>query len=80
MHIMLLVGAWKELMAESEEVFAFARELGDARSITLANWTEKEVEYDAALVEGLELLDGSLGPAKPGVLRPLEATVWGTKG
>ena len=76
----LLAGAWKELMAESEEVFAFARELGGARSITLANWTEKEVEYDAALVEGLELLVGSLGPARPGVLRPLEATVWGTNG
>ena len=76
----LLAGSWKELMSDSEEVFAFARELGDARSLTLVNWTEKEASYDASLVEGLELLVGSLGTAEPGVLRPLEATIWGTKG
>ena len=74
----LLAGTWEELLADSEEVFAFARELKDARSLTIANWTEHEVNYDASLVEGLELLIGSFESAKPGVLRPYEATVWGT--
>lgn len=75
----LLAGTWEELMADSEEVFAFAREHENERTVTIVNWTENEVDYDTSLVEGLELLAGSLGPAKPGVLRSLEATVWGTK-
>ena len=75
----MLAGTWEELMADSELVFAFERAAGEARSITLANWTEDEVDYDAALVKDLELLAGSYGDAEAGKLRPLEAVVWGTK-
>ena len=75
----LLAGSWEELMDDSEEVFAFQRVLSDARSVTLVNWTTHEVEYDAALVEGLDLVAGSHGAAEPGTLRPLEATIWATK-
>ena len=74
----LLAGAWEELMADSLEVFAFQRVLGDARTVVLANWSEQEVGFDVALVEGLELAAGSLGDAEPGRLRPLEAAVWAT--
>ena len=74
----MLAGTWEELMADSELVFAFERAAGEARSITLANWTEDEVDYDAALVKDLELLAGSYGDAEAGKLRPLEAVVWGT--
>ena len=47
----LLAGDWEELMADSEEVYAFRRTLGDARTVTLVNWTEGEVPYDASLVD-----------------------------
>ena len=66
-------------MDDSEEVFAFQRVLGDARSVTLVNWTTHDAEYDAALVGGLDLVAGSHGAAEPGALRPLEATIWATK-
>ncbi len=73
----LVGGMWEELLGDSEQIFAFRRDLGDARSVTIVNWTDGDVAYDPALVEGLELLAGSLGDAEPGKLRPLEATVWG---
>ena len=53
--------------------------LGDARSVTLVNWTDCEVVYDPALVDGLKLSMGSLGSAVAGTLRPLEATVWSSE-
>ena len=65
MHIMLLAGAWENFLVESEEVFAFARELGSTRAIALANWTEKEIGYVVALVEGLELLAGASSSQNP---------------
>jgi hypothetical protein len=75
----LIAGDWEELMGDSEEVYAFQRTLGDARSVTLVNWTEHEVAYDPSLVDGLQLSAGSLADAVAGKLRPLEATVWSTK-
>jgi len=74
----LLAGTWEELLAESEEIFAFQRTLGAARSVTIVNWTQQEVTYDPALVEGLELAAESHGGATPGTLRPLESTIWTT--
>ncbi len=72
-----LAGDWHELMADDEQVMAFERTLGDVRAVTLANFSDEPVTYDADLVEGLELLAGSMGDATTGELRPLEAVVWG---
>ena len=76
-HVELIGGTWEELLSDSEQLFAFRRELGDTRAVTIVNWADEEATYDPALVEGLELLAGSLGAAEAGRLRPLEATVWG---
>ena len=75
----LLAGSWEELMPDSEEIYAFQRVLGDKRTVTLVNWTDHEVAYDTALVQGLEVLAGSIEGAEAGVLRPLEAVIWATK-
>ena len=77
-HPELISGTWKELLGDSEQLFAFKRELGDTRAVTIVNWADAEATYDPALVEELELLAGSLGTAEAGRLRPLEATVWGS--
>ena len=74
----LIAGTWEELMGSSEEVFAFRRVLGASRAVAIANWTDSAVSYDSSLVDGLELLAGSQGAAEAGVLRPFEATIWGT--
>lgn len=73
----LVAGDWHELLAEDEQIFAFERTLGSARAVTLVNFEDEAVAYDAALVEGLEPLACSQGPTTPGVLRPLEAVVFG---
>ena len=72
----LAAGDWRELEAESEQIFAFERTCAGQRAITLANFTESEVPFDPALVEGLELALGTYGESEPGTLRPLEAVVY----
>ena len=74
----LVAGDRNELEAESEQVFAFERKCADQRAVMLANFTENEVSFDPAHVSGLTLALGTHGESKPGVLRPYEATVWGT--
>jgi alpha-glucosidase len=73
----LVAGAWTQLMEEDEQIMAFERELDGAKTVTLVNFSMDEATYDASLVEGLALLAGSQGGAEQGVLRPLEATIWG---
>ena len=72
----LVAGDWRELEAESEQVFAFERTCADQRAVVLANFTEDEVLFDSSLVSGLTLALGTHGKGKPGVLRPLEAVVY----
>ena len=72
----LVAGDWNELMAESEQVFAFERTCADRRAVVLANFTEGEVPFDPSLVSGLALALGTHGESEPGALRPLEAVVY----
>ena len=70
-------GTYRELLPESEQIYAFARELDGRRIVTLVNFSLEEASYPEALVQGLERLDGSYPPeeSRPGVLRPLEAVI-----
>ena len=77
LHV-LVAGDWRELEAESEQVFAFERTCAGQRAVVLANFTEDEVPFDSSLVSGLTLALGTHGEGKPGVLRPLEAVVYAT--
>jgi hypothetical protein len=56
---------------------AFVRSYEGARVVTLANCSDQAAVYDPALVEGLAPLAASQGAPQPGLLRPLEAVVWG---
>lgn len=75
----LLAGSYEELMAESEQVYAYRRQGEDSAAVVLANLSDQPAAYDAALVDGLALLAGTHGTVRPGVLRPLEAVVFGTR-
>ena len=75
----LLAGSYEELMAESEQVYAYRRQGEDGAAVVLANLSDQPAAYDAALVDGLALLAGTHGTVRPGVLRPLEAVVFGTR-
>ena len=75
----LLAGSYEELMADSEQIYAYRRAGETSATVMLANLSDEAATYDAALVEGLELLAGTHGATEVGTLRPLEAVVFGTK-
>ena len=75
----LLAGSYEELMADSEQIYAYRRAGETSATVMLANLSDEAATYDAALVEGLELLAGTHGTTELGTLRPLEAVVFGTK-
>ena len=75
----LLAGSYEELMADSEQVYAYRRAGETSTAVMLANLSDEAATYDAALVDGLELLAGTHGATEVGTLRPLEAVVFGTK-
>ena len=75
----LLAGSYEELMAESEQVYAYRRQGEDGAAVVLANLSDQPAAYDAVLVDGLALLAGTHGTVRPGALRPLEAVVFGTR-
>ena len=75
----LLAGSYEELMADSEQIYAYRRAGETSAAVMLANLSGEAATYDAALVEGLELLAGTHGTTELGTLRPLEAVVFGTK-
>ncbi len=75
----LLAGSYEELMADSEQIYAYRRAGETSTAVMLANLSDEAATYDAALVEGLELLAGTHGATEVGTLRPLEAVVFATK-
>jgi alpha-glucosidase len=70
-------GTYRELLPESEQIYAFERELDGRRIVTLVNFSLEEASYPEAIVQGLDRLDGSYPQEEshPGVLRPLEAVI-----
>jgi alpha-glucosidase len=72
----LLTGTYEELLQDSEEIYAYRRAAGSAVAVVLANFSEREVRYDAGLVEGLSLAVSTHESATSGVLAPLEAVVY----
>ena len=75
-HAVLEAGGYQELMAESEEAYAFSRSFADERAVVLANFTEHDVAYDESLVADMGCVASTHGEAEPGTLRPLEAVVF----
>ncbi len=74
----LVAGSFEELMAEDEQVYAFRRQGEESAAVVLANLSDEPAAYDAALVAGMKLLVGTHGEAESGLLRPLEAVVYGS--
>ena len=69
----LITGDYKELLPDSDEIFAYTRSNNDESATVLLNFTGKEVSYDSSLVEGYKLFVSSEGSAQKGLLRPYEA-------
>ena len=72
----LIVGDWSELLADSEEIFAYERSCGSDRAVVLANFSTEVANLDEALVEGLELSLSTHEVSQTGMQAPLEAHVF----
>ncbi len=75
----LTAGNYRELMAESEQIYAYERAGETSRAVVLANLSAEPAPYDASLTDGLALLAGTHGEPETASLRPFEAVVFGTK-
>ena len=73
---LLYAGDYKEILSDSEEIFAFERGYDDKRLVVLANFVEKDVTYDPKLVEGLSVLSSTVESSEAGKLKPLEAVIY----
>ena len=69
-------GRYEELLADDERIYAFKRILDDQATLTLVNFTNETIEYDASLTDGATVLLGSYGAPEAGRLRPAEAVVY----
>lgn len=84
----LINGAYRELLPESEEIYAFERKNDSERMVILVNFTRNEVRYDPSEAEidaagGEKVLHSSYEDDKDqndaaiGILRPYEAVIIG---
>ena len=69
-------GSYRELLPEREDIFAFCRKLRGRETFTFVNFTGKTADYNKDLLEGAELLIGSMENACKGTLRPYEAVCY----
>lgn len=74
----LVAGTYEELLADSEQVYAYRRQGDESAAVVLANFSGEPARYDEGLVCGMALLVGTHGDTEPGVLRPLEAVIFGS--
>lgn len=72
----LQAGTYREVLADSESIYAYERSLDGKTVIVLVNFTTNNAPYDAALTEGAKRIDGSYPDTEAGLLRPLEAVIY----
>ena len=78
-HEELTAGSCEELLPENEQLFAFARVLGERRVVTVANFSQTPAPLPKEIVRGCEmLLSSDDGPAAA-ELAPLEARIYATE-
>lgn len=72
----LIDGDYRELIPESEEIFAYTRSDANGCATILLNFTENEVSYDSNLIKGAKLLISTEEDSESGILKPYEAVCY----
>ena len=75
-HKELTEGSYEELLPQDEQVFAFARILGNQRTVTAVNFSLEPARIPESLIRGKKLSLSSEPGGDRLVLRPLEARVY----
>lgn len=71
----LLVGSYEELLPDSEEIFAFARTLGDKKFITAVNFSDKTVDLPKNFSRGTKILADTISNPNSSKLAPFEGRI-----
>lgn len=71
----LTAGSYEILLADSEEIFAFARTLGDKKIITAVNFTDKTVKLPAEISRGMKILADTEKNPNAATLKPFEGRI-----
>ena len=72
----LISGDYKELLCDSEQIFAFRRRNDACEAVVLLNFSDQTVSYDQAVIEDSQLLITSASQHKTAQLQPYEAAVF----
>lgn len=72
----LVLGDYQLLLAEDEQIFAFARNYGQETISVLINFTGETVSYEKGLLKDGELIKSNYDSAKEGILQPYQAVLY----
>ena len=78
-HSALTEGTFAEVLADHEDLFAWYREDDAEKLLVIVNFTDHECAYDPVLHAGMECLYTSEAAPAQGIMRPLEACIWGRR-
>ena len=78
-HRELTAGTYEELLPENEQIFAFARTLGNRRLVTVANFSLREAALPRNFADNMTRVISSEPGGDDGSLRPLEARIYREK-
>ena len=71
----LTAGSYEILLADSEEIFAFARTLGNKKFVTAVNFTDKTVALPKDFVRGMKIAASTEKNSDMSALRPFEGRI-----
>ena len=69
-------GRYEDVLTDDLHIYAFKRILDDQATLTLVNFTNETIEYDASLTDGATVLLGNYDVPEAGRLRPAEAVIY----
>ena len=72
----LINGNYKELLNDSEKIYAYQRENNNTLITVLINFTNEIVEYDKSVIENSKLLLSDYDDSINGKLKPFETAIY----
>ena len=75
-HEELTAGRYEELLPQDEQIFAFARSLGNHSTVTVVNFSLEPARIPESLLLGKTMVLSSESKGDPLLLRPLEARIY----
>lgn len=75
-HPALRAGGYQELLPDDEQIFAFARTVGNHQLVTVVNFSLEKAEIPEEIIAGKTLVMDSEEQGEKNILRPLETRIY----